>query len=51
MLPFLDGKNFLFLSLEATEGVRDTQPWLGDQTMAFIPFCLLLLIDRFLSIT
>jgi hypothetical protein len=38
---------FFPLSLEATEGVRDTQPWLGDQTMAFIPFRLLLLTDSF----
>jgi hypothetical protein len=35
-------QEFFFLSLEATEAVRDTQPWLGDQTMAFI-----LLTDSF----
>jgi hypothetical protein len=44
-----DGKNFFFpLSLEATEDVRDTQPWLGDETMAFFLFGLLLLTDSFL---
>jgi hypothetical protein len=47
MLPFLDGKNFFSLSLEATEAVRDTQPWCGDQTMAFILFRLLVLTDSF----
>jgi hypothetical protein len=36
-----------FLSLEAIEDVRDTHPWLGDETMAFILFGLLLLTDRF----
>jgi hypothetical protein len=51
MLPFSDGKTVFFLSLEPTEGVRDTQPWLGDQTMEIILFRLLLLTDSFLSIT
>jgi hypothetical protein len=36
-----------FLSFEATEAVRDTQPWLGDKTMTFILFHVLLLADSF----
>jgi hypothetical protein len=32
---------FFPLSLEATEAIRDTQPWPGGQTMAFILFHLL----------